>query len=153
MPGKAPAVWPRWVEASPAFEESADVGHNRAVRIVMLVDTSVWVDHLRRGDPGLQLLLGREEVECHPFIIGELACGSLRHRAEILSLLQRLPRVPLGSHEEVLTFIERHGLMGCGIGWIDAHLLTSTSLAGSLLWTRDRRLREIAVTLDLFAQP
>ena len=153
MPAKAPAAWQRWVEASPAFKESADAGRDRVVRIVMLVDTSVWVDHLRRGDPALQSLLSRDEVECHPFVIGELACGSLRRWTEILSLLERLPCVPLARHEEVLTFIERHRLMGCGIGWIDAHLLTSTSLAGSFLWTRDRRLREIAVMLDLYAQP
>ena len=119
----------------------------------MLVDTSVWVDHLRRGDPALRALLTRAEVECHPFIIGELACGSLQRRSEVLSLLQSLPRVPVGSHDEVLTFVERHRLMGRGIGWIDAHLLTSAALAGSLLWTRDRRLCAVALMLDLYARP
>ena len=119
----------------------------------MLVDTSVWVDHLRQGDPALSALLGREEVECHPFVIGELACGSLRRRYEVLSLLQRLPRVPMGGNDEVLTFVERHPLMGRGIGWVDAHLLTSASLAGSLLWTRDRRLSQVARRLDLYGQP
>ena len=153
MPGRVPGAWQRWVEVNQAFEASADAGRDRAVKIVMLVDTSVWVDHLRRSDPALQSLLSREEVECHPFIIGELACGSLRRRSEVLSLLQRLPHVPVGNHDEVLTFIERHRLMGRGIGWIDAHLLTSASLAGSFLWTRDRRLREIATMLDLYAQP
>ncbi len=119
----------------------------------MLVDTSVWVDHFRRGDPGLSALLSREEVECHPFIIGELACGSLQRRSEVLSLLQRLPRVPVASHDEVLTFVDHHRLMGRGVGWIDAHLLASVALAGSRLWTRDRRLSEVAQTLDLYAQP
>ncbi len=119
----------------------------------MLVDTSVWVDHLRRGDPALSALLNREEVECHPFIIGELACGSLRRRAEVLSLLERLPRVPVGSHAEVLTFVERHRLMGRGIGWMDAHLLASAALAQVPLWTRDRRLSEVARTMGVYAQP
>lgn len=119
----------------------------------MLVDTSVWVDHFRRGDPALSDLLNRGEVESHPFVIGELACGSLRRRAEVLSLLQSLAPVPLGSHNEVLTFVERHRLMGRGIGWIDAHLLVSASLGGVALWTRDRRLFEVARMLHLYAQP
>ena len=111
------------------------------------------MDHFRQGDAALRALLIREEVECHPFIIGELACGSLHRRSEVLSLLQSLPHVPMGSHNEVLTFVERHRLMGRGIGWMDAHLLTSASLGRSLLWTRDRRLSEIARTLDLYGQP
>ncbi len=119
----------------------------------MLVDTSVWVDHLRRGDPALSGLLERGEVECHPFVIGELVCRSLHHRSAVLSLLQKLPRVPVGSHEEVLAFVERHRLRGRGIGWIDAHLLASAALSGMPLWTRDRRLGEVARTLGLYAHP
>ncbi len=111
------------------------------------------MDHFRHGDAALSALLIREEVECHPFIIGELACGPLHRRSEVLTLLQSLPHVPVGSHGEVLTFVGRHRLMGRGIGWIGAHLLASASLAGSLLWTRDRRLFEIARTLDLYGQP
>jgi len=141
------------VGASRPFGESADAEHSRAAPVFMLVDTSVWVDHFRQGDAALRALLIREEVECHPFIIGELACGSLHRRSEVLSLLQSLPHVPMGSHNEVLTFVERHRLMGRGIGWMDAHLLTSASLGRSLLWTRDRRLSEIARTLDLYGQP
>jgi hypothetical protein len=118
----------------------------------MLIDTSVWVDHFRRGDPTLRALLNRDEVECHPFVIGELACGTLRRRFEILALLQSLPQVPRASHEEVLLFVERYRLMGRGIGWIDAHLLASTALGGTLLWTRDRRLSDLAHTLGLCAQ-
>jgi predicted nucleic acid-binding protein len=118
----------------------------------MLVDTSVWIDHFRRGDPALKALLLRDEVECHPFVIGELACGSLHRRAEVLSLLQSLPCVPVASHDEALAFVERHRLMRRGIGWIDAHVLASASLAGSRLWSRDRRLFDVARMLDLAAR-
>lgn len=119
----------------------------------MLVDTSVWVDHLGGRDAALSGLLNRAEVECHPFIIGELACGFLRRRFEVLSLLQRLPHVPVGSHDEVLMFVERHHLMGRGIGWVDAHLLASASLAGVPLWTRDRRLSDVARMLHIYGEP
>jgi len=119
----------------------------------MLVDTSVWVDHFRTGDAALSGLLTRGEVECHPFVIGELACGSLRRRSEVLTLLQALPVVTVGSHTEVLTFLERHRLMGIGIGWIDVHLLVSASLAGVRIWTRDRRLLAVAQLLHLYAEP
>jgi predicted nucleic acid-binding protein len=119
----------------------------------MLVDTSVWVDHLRRNDPALSLLLRQGKVECHPFIIGELACGSLNGRTEVLSLLEKLPSVPLATHKEVLGMVERHRLFGRGIGWIDAHLLASSLLAGILLWTRDRRLTKVARALNVSWQP
>lgn len=119
----------------------------------MLVDTSIWVDHFRQTDPGLSALLSRAKVECHPFIIGELACGPLRRRSEVLALLEKLPSLPVGSHGEVLIFVERHGLMGRGIGWIDAHLLVSASLARVPLWTRDRQLARIAQMLQLYAEP
>jgi len=119
----------------------------------MLVDTSVWVDHLRRGDEVLSSLLLHEQVHSHPFVIGELSCGSLRRRSEVLSLLQSLPAVPVASDNEVLAFIESHRLMGRGIGWIDVHLLASSSLAGTALLTRDRRLSEIAGSLGLSGQP
>jgi predicted nucleic acid-binding protein len=119
----------------------------------MLVDTSVWVEHFRRGDPALAALLGRNEGECHPFIIGELACGSLRRRSEVLSLLRRLPHAPVATHDEVLMFMERHRLMGRGGGWIDVHLLASAALGNTLLWSRDRRLSEVARELHLCAQP
>jgi predicted nucleic acid-binding protein len=115
----------------------------------VLVDTSVWVDHFRQGDASLRALLSRAEVECHPFIIGELACGLLRRRFEVLSLLERLPLVPVATDVEVMTFVERHRLMGCGIGWIDAHLLASASLGRVLFWTRDRRLVKVAQTLQV----
>ncbi|PYQ52383.1 MAG: VapC toxin family PIN domain ribonuclease [Acidobacteria bacterium] len=106
----------------------------------MLVDTSVWVDHFRRGDSRLGQLLERGEVECHPFIIGELACGNLRARDEILALLHDLPSLAAVEHEEALMFIDSHNLAGSGLGWIDVHLLASARLNGTVLWTRDRRL-------------
>ena len=117
----------------------------------MLVDTSAWIDHLRRGNAKLASYLELAEVFCHPFVIGELACGSLKNRESILSLLDALPRVPIAEHEEVLEFVHAHRLMGVGIGWVDAHLLASTMLAGTVLWTLDRRLGEIADGLGIRA--
>lgn len=151
MPGRAPDVWPRSVAASQEFGLSAAAGRNCAGPV--LVDTSIWVDHFRRGDPALQTLLERGEAECHPFVIGELACGWLRRRGEILTLFQRLPQIPEASHGEVVVFVEQHRLMGRGIGWIDAHLLASAALAKAPLWSRDRRLSEIARMLGLYAEP
>jgi hypothetical protein len=119
----------------------------------MLVDTSVWVEHLRRGDPTLSALLSRGEVECHPFVVGELALGALRRRSEILALLQKLPHVRMASHDEALTFVDRHRLAGSGIGWVDAHLLASTALDRTQLWTRDRRLSDVARGLNVCAEP
>lgn len=119
----------------------------------MLVDTSIWIDHLRRGDAALAALLERGEVECHPFIIGELACGRLRRRSEILALLQSLPQAPLVEHGEALTFIETHRLMGAGIGWVDLHLLASARLAAIALWTRDRRLGALARHVGVYGEP
>lgn len=106
----------------------------------MLVDTSVWVDHLRRGNARLANLLEAGQVECHPFVIGELSCGTLERRAEVLGLLSALPRVVEARHQEVLTLVERRNLAGSGMGWVDAHLLCSALLAKTRLWTLDRRL-------------
>lgn len=119
----------------------------------MLVDTSVWVDHLRRGNAKLAERLERAEVSCHPFIIGELACGRLRNRETILSLLQALPRVPTADHHEVLAFVAAYRLMGAGIGWIDAHLLASAKLAGTAIWSLDKRLAAAARKLGVLADP
>jgi predicted nucleic acid-binding protein len=107
---------------------------------LILVDTSVWIDHLRRRNEELTRLLIRGEVVCHPFVLGELACGQLQKRTEVLGLLRRLPQAETGGHEEVLAFVERHDLMGVGIGWIDAHLLVAAILAHAHLWTYDRSL-------------
>jgi hypothetical protein len=108
---------------------------------MILVDTSVWVDHLRSGDDELATLLNSSQVLMHPFILGELACGNLRQRAEVLSLLQNLPQATVAHEEEVLFYIERHELMGRGIGYVDAHLMAAVALdGGARLWTRDKRL-------------
>jgi len=116
---------------------------------VVLVDTSVWVAHLRQGAIGLEALLHDGLVVCHPFIVGELACGNLQNRSEILSLLQRLPGAIRAGHEEVMQFIEHSGLMGKGLGYIDMHLLASARLTGVPLWTLDKKLNEVAKKLGL----
>jgi predicted nucleic acid-binding protein len=115
---------------------------------LILVDTSVWVDHFRRGDAQLVDLLERATVITHPFVVGELACGILGDRSSILELLQDLPAAAVAEGEEVLGFIERHVLHGKGIGYVDVHLLASVALTeGAKLWTRDKRLRVVAQTL------
>lgn len=114
---------------------------------MVLVDTSVWIDHLRLGDALLAERLERGEVCGHPFVAGELACGSLRQRAEILGLLAALPQAPTAGHNEVLTFVEEQELSGRGLGWIDMHLLASARLGGHRLWTTDRALAAAAIRL------
>ena len=115
-----------------------------------LADTSVWVEHLRRGKIGLDKLLTDAMVVVHPFIIGELACGNLPSRNEILGLLADLPTAPLASQQEVLYFIEKNKLMGRGIGFIDAHLMASAALSDNTrIWTLDKRLARVAIELDL----
>jgi predicted nucleic acid-binding protein len=115
---------------------------------VILADTSIWVEHFRSGVPELVSLLERGEILQHPFVRGELACGNLANRREVLDLLARLPAAPLASDEEAVAFIEGRGLMGRGIGYIDVHLLAAVALAGSArLWTRDRRLAAVAAEL------
>jgi hypothetical protein len=117
---------------------------------LILADTSVWVDHLRRGHSGLSDVLDRGLVLMHLFVIGEIACGSLNDRSLILELLHDLPRATVASSDEVLGFIERHQLHGRGIGYVDVHLLASTALSpGAKLWTLDKRLRAAAVDLGL----
>ena len=117
---------------------------------MILVDTSVWVDHLRAGEPHLASLLREDLVMSHPMVIGELACGNLRNRGEVLELLRGLPEVPVATHIEVLFFIERRHLMGRGIGFVDAHLLASAALhEQAVLWTKDRRLMGAADDLHL----
>jgi hypothetical protein len=117
---------------------------------LILADTSVWVDHLRRGDTRLAEALDRGAVVMHLFVIGEIACGSLSDRVSILELLHDLPRAVVANSDEVLGFIDRHELHGRGIGYVDVHLLASTALTdGAKLWTRDRRLRAAAVDLGL----
>ncbi len=118
---------------------------------MVLVDTSVWVGHLRQGNFNLEALLDQGEVICHPYIIGELACGNLQNRSEILSLLQALPLSIVADHEEVMQFIENYRLTGKGLGYIDMHLLASAMLARVSLWTLDKRLKNAASRLGLSA--
>ncbi|AFY27438.1 type II toxin-antitoxin system VapC family toxin [Cyanobium gracile] len=111
---------------------------------MILVDTSVWVDHLRCGLPRLATRLQDGEVLIHPWVIGEIACGNLRDRGQVLSLLQGLPAAVVASDEEVLLLIERDQLMGRGIGYVDVHLIASARLSRCHLWTQDRRLAAVA---------
>jgi len=117
---------------------------------VILVDTSVWIDHLRSGEPMLATALDSGQVMTHPFVLGELACGNLANRGEVLKLIGDLPAAPTATDFEVLDFIERRALMGRGIGYIDVHLLASTAVYGvARLWTRDRRLAAAAAEMRL----
>jgi predicted nucleic acid-binding protein len=114
-----------------------------------LVDTSVWIDHLRRGNRRLGSLLESGSVCCHPFVIGELACGTLRDRDELLSLLKALPESPIAEHDEVLTLIVERRLAGRGLGWIDMHLLAAALLGACDLWTLDKALLAASTDLEL----
>jgi predicted nucleic acid-binding protein len=117
---------------------------------VILVDTSVWIGHLRGREPGLAAELTAGRVLMHPFVLGELACGNLRNRRELLGLFGGLPASPVATDGEALMYIARHRLMGRGIGWVDVHLLAAVALAGSArLWTRDFRLAAVAEDLSL----
>ena len=109
----------------------------------------MWVAHLRQGAIGLKALLHEGLVVCHPLIIGELACGNLENRSEILVLLQALPQAILAEHEEVLQFIEHYSLMGKGLGYLDMHLLASALLTRVPLWTMDQKLKKEATKLGL----
>ena len=115
----------------------------------MLVDTSVWVDHLRRGNAALVVLLEQTQVWTHSFVVGELACGNLAQRDKVLSALSALPHAPVCGHDEALAFLESHRLMGRGLGWVDMHLLASARLAKLLFWTLDKRLAAVATALQL----
>jgi predicted nucleic acid-binding protein len=116
---------------------------------MILIDTSVWIEHFRAGSDRLKSLLLNEQILCHPFVVGELACGMLQKRREILSMLKALPQAHLLEHEEVLGFLEERRLYGRGIGWMDAHLLASTLLTGCALWTFDKPLRRAAAALNV----
>lgn len=117
---------------------------------MILVDTSVWIDHLRQGTPLLAEFLEKNDVLMHPWVIGELALGNMRNRAETLGLLEALPRAPLISDGDVLQFMSDVKITGLGIGLVDAQLLASTrAIPGTLLWTHDRRLAAVAHRLQI----
>jgi predicted nucleic acid-binding protein len=116
---------------------------------MILVDTSVWIEHFRAGNDRLKGLLFDEQVLCHPFVVGELACGTLQKRREILSMLEALPAAELLEHDEVMKFLDVQRLYGRGIGWVDAHLLASTLLTRCTIWTFDKPLRRAAAALNV----
>ncbi|MFC3110324.1 type II toxin-antitoxin system VapC family toxin [Undibacterium arcticum] len=119
---------------------------------MILVDTSVWIDHLRHGDAELTRLLNAGQVLSHRFVTGELALGSLQNRDMVLGALQDLPQACVATDEEVMRFIAQHALFGTGIGYIDAHLLAAMRLSpGASLWTRDKRLLAASARLGLSA--
>ena len=117
--------------------------------MVVLVDTSIWVNHFRHKDRHLEALLNESVIAVHPFTVAELSLGHLKNRREILSLMQALPAATLASQDELLHFIEHRRLAGSGIGFVDAHLLASIELMRGLLWTADKPLRLAADKVDL----
>jgi predicted nucleic acid-binding protein len=117
---------------------------------MILVDTSIWIDHFRAADPQLAALLGQNEVLVHPCVIGEIALGSVKRRARVLRDLSNLPAALAATHGEIMIFIERHALANTGIGYVDAGLLAATALTpGAALWSRDKNLRANAVRCGL----
>ncbi len=127
---------PGWYRAGGSVRSKA---WNKTLSMI-LVDTSVWIDHFRAGNKTLGKMLHDGLVMTHPFVIGELACGNLRNRAEILANLSALPQVTSARHEDVLHFIDEHRLGGSGAGWIDAHLLVCARLSNCRLWSLDKAL-------------
>lgn len=120
---------------------------------MILVDTSVWIDHLRAGQPALVRLLGEGLVLSHPWVIGELALGHLEQRAEVITLLGSLPHAAVATPEEVLHLVDSHHISGLGVGYVDAQLLAATRLTAAGLWTKDGRLVAAAVRLGCAVDP
>lgn len=116
---------------------------------MILVDTSVWVQHLREGNRSLRRMLLNSQVASHPFVLGEIACGNLKNRGEILKLLASLPQVEVAETDDVLTLLENYRLFGRGVGWVDAHILASAKLSDVPLWTADKRLAAAAKPLKV----
>ena len=117
---------------------------------MILVDTSIWIDHLRGGDARLERLLDNSQVSSHPFVVGEIALGNLRNRDEILQLLAALPTAAVASHDETLNFISNFSLGGRGLGYIDVHILAAVRLTPqTTLWSKDKRLLEVARDLGI----
>lgn len=116
---------------------------------MILADTSVWVDHFRAGDAELARMLSEEDVGLHPFVLGELAAGSLRQRSHVLHYLGSLPQVPIAQESEVHHFLESQRLWGWGLGWVDLHILAAVKLAGWSLYTADRAMNRAAARLGI----
>jgi predicted nucleic acid-binding protein len=119
----------------------------------MLVDTSVWIEHFRRAQPALVAALERGDAECHDFVLGELACGALPRRDEVLALMRSLPRLPPVTHDEAMALVAARRLWGRGLGWIDINLLAAALVSRAPLWTLDRRLRKVAHDLEIAWEP
>ena len=120
--------------------------------MIALVDTSVWIDHLRRGNRELVEHLDEGQVHCHRFVVGEIACGTLGNRQEILSLLSAMPQVPMAEHDEVIRLVSDRELAGRGLGWVDVHLLASSMLAKCRVWTLDKALAAAAADVGLVSE-
>lgn len=116
---------------------------------MVIIDTSVWIAHFRKANAHLQKLLSEGEVFCHHFIVGEIACGNIHNRTEIISLMQALPSTPIAAQEEILSFIDHKKLYGAGIGLIDVHLLASAFLTKASVWTVDNKLQRVAAKLNI----
>lgn len=120
---------------------------------MILLDASVWIDHIRHADKDVAALLDSGRILCHPFVLGEVGLGQFRSRNAVLAELRKLPAAEVASDGEVMDFVERFRLFGCGIGYLDAHLLAAVLLtAGARLWTRDKRLKTAAARLNLAAE-
>lgn len=120
---------------------------------MILADTSIWIDYLRQGEPLLTEQLSHNQVLMHGMVLGELAIGNFKNRQLLLKRWRALPFIQTATDAQVLHFLETYQLMGKGVGWIDLHLLTAVSLTGNVqLWTRDKRLKTVAKTLNLVAQ-
>lgn len=120
---------------------------------MILVDTSIWIDHLRHGDELLASFLNDRRVLIHPYVIGEIALGNFRDRTGLLHAFARLPKAVVAKDAEVLLFIDRHRLAGTGIGYVDAHLLASVRLTpDAAIWTRDRRMLAAAERIGIGAK-
>jgi predicted nucleic acid-binding protein len=116
---------------------------------MVLVDTSVWIDHLRNNNAQLVQLLNKNKVFCHQMVIGELACGNIKNRLEILNLLQFLPHTTNVEHKDVMLFIEKNKLMGLGLGYIDIQILISSIETNIPLWTHDKRLLKCSKSFNI----
>jgi hypothetical protein len=119
---------------------------------MILLDSSIWIDHLRRVETRVVEFLADGQVLVHPFVVAEVALGSLARRDVVIEVLEALPQAPIALHHEVMTLIEYERLFGLGIGYIDVHLLASARLSGAPLWTRDRRLHAAADRLGVAAE-
>jgi predicted nucleic acid-binding protein len=119
----------------------------------MLVDTSVWIDHFRRSNSALVAALERADVECHDFVLGEVACGTLHRRDDVLTLMQALPRLAPVPHGDVLALVSDRQLWGRGLGWVDVSLLAAALATRTGLWTLDGRLRRVAASLEVAREP